>query len=67
MIKVRLRNLEKKDAPLMLEWMCDSSISCFFRFDAKNLTEKDCEKYITDANQQTNSKHFAIVNQFEKY
>ena len=31
-MQVHLRPLEEKDAPLMLEWMTDPSITEFFRF-----------------------------------
>ena len=64
---VHLRQLEEKDAPLMLEWMHDSSIACFFRFDALSMTLKDCVEYIQKANSEKNSRHFAIVNIKDEY
>ena len=64
---VHLRQLEEKDAPLMLEWMHDSSIACFFRFDALSMTLKDCIEYIKKANSEKNSRHFAIVNIKDEY
>ncbi len=67
MTQIRLRKLEKKDAPLMLEWMQEPSISCFFRFDAQSMTIQDCEEFIKSADNDTNSKHYAIVNEDDEY
>lgn len=64
---VHLRNLEEKDAPLMLEWMHDPSIACFFRFDAMSMTGEKCIEYIRTANSDENSKHFAIADENDKY
>ena len=67
MNQVHLRNLEEKDAPLMLEWMHDPSIACFFRFDAMSMTEEKCIEYIRTANRDGRSKHFAIVDESDEY
>lgn len=67
MNQIHLRNLEEKDAPLMLEWMHDPSIACFFRFDAMSMTEKKCIEYIRTANSDENSKHFAIADENDEY
>lgn len=67
MNQVQLRNLEEKDAPLMLEWMHDPSIACFFRFDAMSMTEEKCIEYIRTANSDENSKHFAIADENDEY
>ena len=64
---VKLRSLEKKDAPFMLEWMKDSSIACYFRFDATLMTLTDCEKFIASAQNDKKSIHFAIVDSFDEY
>lgn len=64
---IHLRNLEEKDAPLMLEWMHDPSIACFFRFDAMSMTEEKCIEYIRTANRDGRSKHFAIVDESDEY
>ena len=46
MSQIHLRKLELKDAPLMLEWIQDPTIACFFRFDAQSMTIQDCEEFI---------------------
>ena len=33
-----LRHLEKKDAPMMLEWMHDNEINCNFQIDFASST-----------------------------
>ena len=67
MNQIHLRNLEEKDASLMLEWMHDPSIACFFRFDAMSMTEEKCIEYIRAANSDEKSKHFAIADENDEY
>ena len=67
MSAVRLRNLKKKDAPFMLEWMKDSSIACFFRFDAMHMTVTDCETFIECVQNDKKSIHLAIVDSNDEY
>ena len=64
---ISLRKLKIKDAPLMLEWMQDPSIACFFRFDAQNMTVADCEKFIESIDDDSDSIHYAIVNEDDEY
>lgn len=64
---IHLRPLEIKDAPLMLEWMQEPSIACFFRFDAQKMTLADCETFITGVSSDNNSKHFAIADENDEY
>lgn len=64
---IHLRQLEIKDAPLMLEWMQDPSIACFFRFDAQRMTLADCEEYIRNAWDDIRSRHYAIVDEKDEY
>ena len=64
---ISLRKLKIKDAPLMLEWMQDPSISCFFRFDAQSMTVADCEKFIESIDDDSDSIHYAIVNEDDEY
>lgn len=66
-MQVHLRKLVLKDAPLMLEWMKDPSIACFFRFNAATMTEDKCRTFIMAANNDTNSTHFAIANENDEY
>lgn len=65
--KIRLRNLEPKDAPGMLEWMTDPKITQFFRFDASKVTEESCLTFIAAASQQENCRHWAITDENDTY
>ena len=66
-MRIHLRELQEKDAPYMLEWMTDPSISCFFRFDAESMTIEKCRIFIDSANSSKNCKHFAIANEEDVY
>ena len=66
-MKVHLRPLREKDAPLMLEWMQDPTIACFFRFDAMNMTEEKCQAFIESANREPCSLHYAIADENDEY
>ncbi len=63
-MSVRLRKLEAKDAPFMLEWMHDPTINCFFRFDASDMTLDKCIDFI---NVSDGNVHFAIVDDNDEY
>ena len=67
MSQIHLRKLELKDAPLMLEWIQDPTIACFFRFDAQSMTVADCEKFIESTDDDSDSIHYAIVNEDDEY
>lgn len=64
---ILLRQLERKDAPLMYEWMTDPEITRFFRFDATKVTLESCRTFIENANRQDNTVHFAIVGENDEY
>lgn len=64
---IHLRPLRSEDAPLMLEWMQDPSIACFFRFDASTMTEEKCRSFIASANLDPDSHHYAIANEQDSY
>lgn len=64
---IHLRRLLEKDAPLMLEWMTDPEITRFFRFDASRITIDTCRVFIEGANNQTDTVHFAVVNDKDEY
>lgn len=65
---MRLRKLEEKDIPYMLEWMHDRSINCFFRFDAEAQTTESVRSFIQKANTNENNEvHFAIVSDEDTY
>lgn len=67
MSNIHLRQLEMKDAPLMLEWMQDPTIACYFRFDASSMTLADCEEFIKEAPLDTSCRHYAIADENDEY
>ena len=44
----RLRKLEEKDIPGMLEWMHDPEINQWFRFDAEKMTAEKARAVISN-------------------
>lgn len=66
-MKVTIRPLKKKDAPLMLEWMTDPDIVRFFRFDASRVTLESCRAYIKSAAEMKDAAHFAIADGNDEY
>lgn len=66
-MEIRLRELQKKDAVGMLEWMTDSQIACFFRFNALNMTIEKCEKFIELSKKDITCRHYAIVDNQDEY
>ena len=64
---IHLRPLLEKDAPFMLEWMTDSEITRFFRFDASRVTLDACLAFIVSAQDQADAVHFAIVDGKDEY
>ena len=66
-MEIHLRPLLPKDAPLMLEWMQEPTIACFFRFDAVSMTEEKCCAFIDSANREENSRHYAIADECDEY
>ncbi len=48
-----LRKLAISDAPLMLEWMHDPDISCFFRADFAAMTLQDAQDFIMSSRKIT--------------
>lgn len=64
---MKLRKLEKKDAPLMLEWMHDPSVVENMQVDFAHKTIKDCYTFIEAAQDTTVNMHLAIVNDSDEY
>ena len=64
---MRLRALESKDAPYMLEWMHDDSVVQFMGRDFSKNTLKRCEQFIIDSQTCLENYHRAIVNDFDEY
>lgn len=72
---VRLRRLEEKDAPFMLEWMHDVEIQKGFKKNMLGMTNDDAIKFCLDAIVPNSisdvceggSIHYAIVNENDEY
>ncbi len=64
---IKLRDLKKKDAPLMLEWMHEPDVQKWFKKDMKHMSIGDVENFIADSkncleiNGLLQNAHFAIV------
>lgn len=64
---MKLRKLQVKDAPFMLEWMHDIKVVQYLRGDFPNKTEDDCLGFINKAQDETENIHLAIVNDHDEY
>ena len=64
---MRLRPLEPKDAPLMLEWMHDPDVVKFMHADFASKTLTDCERFIQAAKSSAENLHYAVVNDEDEY
>lgn len=64
---MRLRDLELKDAPLMLEWMHDESVVEKLRGNFKEKTLEDAEKFILASANKKKDIHLAIVSDEDEY
>lgn len=64
---MRLRDLELKDAPLMLEWMHDESVVGKLKGNFQEKTLEDAESFIKGAKNQEQDIHFAIVSDEDEY
>lgn len=64
---MKLRDLELKDAPLMLEWMQNEDICKYFNTDFSNKTVKDAEIFILDSLNKKTDIHLAIASDEDEY
>ncbi len=64
---MRLRKLEIKDAPLMLEWMHDSDVTENLRANFASKTIEDAEGFIIDSLSDEYNLHLAIVSDEDEY
>jgi len=64
---MRLRKLNTKDAPLMLEWMHDFSVVEFLHADFMKKTIGDCEQFVKRAQDESTDIHLAIVDDMDTY
>ena len=69
---IRLRNLQKKDAEFMLEWMHDKELQKCFRKKMADVTPEEAMAFCTADNTQEQIRdganlHYAIVNEQDEY
>lgn len=64
---MRLRKLKTKDAPFMLSWMHDPSITKYMQKDFAAKTLNDCKKFIASTQDDSTNLHLAIVNDDDIY
>lgn len=64
---MKLRKLELKDAPLMLEWMHDKSVVKDLQADFTSKTIEDCEDFIQASADVSHDLHMAIVDDEDTY
>ncbi len=64
---MQLRNLEKKDAIYMLEWMHDDYVVENLQTNFHNKTLEDCEEFIANSILDKKNIHLAIVDENDCY
>lgn len=64
---MKLRKLEKKDAPLMLEWMHDPSVVEYMQADFAGKSLEDCKTFISAAQNRNDSVHLAVTDDHDEY
>lgn len=63
---MKLRPLKNEDANGIMEWMKDSSINCYYRFDPNSITYDSILDFIKRSKTDRN-KHYAIVDELDEY
>ncbi len=64
---VKIRKLEEKDAPLMLEWMQDPELVKFLSKDFSHMELSDCLRFIRDGREDGENVHRAICSEQDEY
>lgn len=64
---MKLRRLELKDAPLMLEWMHDDSVVNFMGANFAEKKLEDCENFVRYSQDCKSDLHLAIVDDNDEY
>jgi len=64
---MKLRKLELKDAPLMLEWMHDTEIIRDLQTNFTSKSLKDCVEFIEQSQDTSKEMHLAIVDESDEY
>ncbi len=64
---MKLRNLERRDAPLMLEWMHDPGVVSHLGTNFAEKTLDDCQNFIDWANNTDTDLHLAVADERDTY
>lgn len=64
---MKLRKLEEKDAPLMLEWMHDESVVKDLNRNFGAMKIEDCLRFIENSKDESVNLHMAIVDDKDEY
>ena len=64
---MKLRKLELKDAPLMLEWMHDESVVAQLAANFAAKTIDDCRNFIAASQEDAENLHLAVADQDDTY
>ena len=64
---MKLRPLEQRDAPLMLEWMHDPDVVCHLSANFAEKTLSDCQRFIAWANETREDLHLAVADETDTY
>lgn len=64
---MKLRKLEIKDAPFMLEWMKDPDVTGKLKNDFGSKTMEDCERFIMESWNQEENLHLGITDGNDRY
>ena len=64
---MKLRMLELKDAPLMLEWMHDDDVVKDLFANFKEKTIEDCKNFISYSQKSESDLNLAIVDESDEY
>lgn len=62
-----LRELQEKDAPLMLRWMHDADVTAWMEADFASKTLDDCLRFIAASKNNPAHVHMAIVDENDTY
>lgn len=64
---MRLRELELRDAPFMLEWMHDADVVQNLQANFASKTLADCQNFIHSCENSSENLHMAIVDDNDEY
>ena len=64
---MKLRKLDLRDAPLMLEWMHDPCVVQHMKASFRSKSIEDCESFIVQARNSSDSLHLAVTDDLDTY